>query len=105
MRQIELTDVKVGDLLVPDPDVFMLGDRWVVEAVTDTYIEFQIYHCGVSLLRNNGWYHGKVSKQSPDVKLWTRDETLEQWINYYTSDEKRRLHYEATLKQVQSMMV
>jgi hypothetical protein len=98
MRNVSLDEIKVGDLLVPNADVFMLGDRWVVEAVTDTHIEIQIYHCGVSLFRDNGWYHMKISKDNKEWEFLTRDETLEGWINYYTSDEKRNTYYEATLK-------
>ena len=102
MMKVNWDEIKVGDLLAPDPDVFMMGDRWIVEKIDDEFAEMQIYHCGVRLPKNN-WYSCKISRKESGFNFWTREETLESWINYYTSDEKRREYYEASLKQVQDM--
>lgn len=103
MRQVDFCEIKVGDLLAPDPDCFMLGDRWIVESVDDTDVEIQIYHCGVCLPRNN-WYHSKISKDNrAGFRFWTREETLESWISYYTSDEKRITFYNGALAQLKEM--
>ena len=53
MRKVNWDEIKVGDLLAPDPDVFMMGDRWIVEKIDDEFAEMQIYHCGVRLPKNN----------------------------------------------------
>ena len=101
MREIYCNDLKVGMLVVPDSDVFMLGDRWVVENIDGNHITLQIYHCGVCLFKNSGWHHFKIDKTDWKNVFWTKDETMDSWIYYHTSDEKRRLNRDAVIKQME----
>jgi len=74
-------EVCIGDLLAPDPDVFLLGDRWIVKEKTSDYILIHIYHCGIELPKNN-WYQFKILKNN-FIELWCRGETLDDWLKKF----------------------
>jgi hypothetical protein len=72
---IDLNELKIGRMIVQDPDQWMLGDRWVIEDMDENSITCQLYCCGhkypwspVKILKSDLWHY------------WMRpSETFEEW--------------------------
>lgn len=74
---VVFSQLKVDDMLVPDWDCFMLGDRWVVETINEKEAFCRHWICGI---RDKWECNCRIVK--PNDKYWKRDgETLEEWKN------------------------
>jgi hypothetical protein len=71
---IDISELEVGRMIVPDPDCWMLGSRWVIENVDDDSITVQSYQCG----KKYPWNPVKMLK-STLLKWWMRDEWFDEW--------------------------
>lgn len=75
---IKYKDIKVGMLLVPDLDGFLLGNRWLVkEQREDGSFYCEHYHCGIrDPYPQNDW----LIKPDYGYEYWYKvGETLEEW--------------------------
>jgi hypothetical protein len=75
---IDISELEVGRMIVPDPDLWMLGDRWVIEDMNDDFIIVQLYCCG----KKHPWKPCKMEKSSL-LKWWMKDEWFENWKNKF----------------------
>jgi len=71
---IDISELEVGRMIVPDPDCWMLGSRWVIETLDCDTITVQPYWCGKKSQCNPT----KMLK-STLLKWWMKDEWFSDW--------------------------
>jgi hypothetical protein len=93
MREVAYKDLEIGMLIVPDPDCFMLGCRWIVEEKQESGSFYcKAYSCGmrsewncsdmIITEKSTGLY------ERPDGMYWIKDgETLESWRKKFEKKE------------------
>jgi hypothetical protein len=73
-----IEEVKEGDLIVPDIDLFMLGGRYLITKITNSEIITERWDCGKKgLYHENDWIIDKKTYKGP---LYLKgNETLSSW--------------------------
>lgn len=78
MIEISYINLTIGMLIVPNPDLFMLGGRYSVEEKReDGSFYCKRYNCGIRSEYNN--YDWIVDAKTTDILYAKEGETLESW--------------------------